>query len=358
MKASEGFLKAMRSSMLFELLRTKPNAFRLLFFIAYTLNRDGSHNLCGSQLGESRVSFKACGLTDAQYRTAKKYLQEKGLAEFETRGEGKGQKTYARLTSTELFDPNIDPKETYMEQRKLPNNNAIVNVNEKSSTHCEQDSCKHPISNGSCNNDAIASRNQHDVDRKNNDEQENKKNKEKRKKLSSQGKELKQSKATEEGLRLAEKLYQSIQLAHPNIKRPTSFDAWGIEIDRIIRIDQKSPERVHEIIEYLPQDSFWCNQVLSGNKLRKQFERLEQSKAEKEMKKSTASGQIASRRDWAKQVCRPIHESNKKAYFAFQDLSMTIGVVGEDEEKYTTIYFSSHGFEEQVENALRKWGLK
>ncbi|OGN61674.1 MAG: hypothetical protein A3F09_03480 [Chlamydiae bacterium RIFCSPHIGHO2_12_FULL_49_11] len=84
MTSSGGFIKLMRSGLGFDLLK-KPHACHLLHCIAMLVNRDGSPNLYGCKIGEARVGFKVCGLTDAQYRAAKKYLQEEGLAEFYTR---------------------------------------------------------------------------------------------------------------------------------------------------------------------------------------------------------------------------------------------------------------------------------
>jgi len=159
-------------------------------------------------------------------------------------------------------------------------------------------------------------------------------------------------------LRLAERLYQSIQLIHPQSKKPSSMNGWALEIDRIMQIDGRSVDAIEEIIDYLPHDAFWCNNVLSGNKLRKQFARLEQAKLESEARKSGTPRGLAPRVDWAKQICRPILETNKNAFFSFDDTFLCIGDERKDEASYTKIFYSSHGFEEQVNNALRKWGLK
>ncbi len=356
MKLSEPFLKLMRSKMAFDLFMTKPNPFRLLLFIAYTLDRDGSPNLYGCKKGESRVGYKICGLTDSEYRVAKQYLQEMGLAEFFTRGKGKGQKAYARLTNTNIFDPNITSKETEITQPNLRNNDAIELSKTFNLSHCKSDNYDHEINARNPINNAIASYNQQDHGCKINKEQENK-SKEPRRKNS----RLKQSSHTQaptESLALAELLYQSIHLIFPNIKKPTDLNGWAMDIERIIRIDKRSYETVKEVIKYLPRDAFWCKNVLSGSKLRKQFEKLEQAKLENEIRRTTSPNRFASEIAWAKQQFRPIFENNRNALFSFEDELVIIGDKRHDQTNYTKIYFSSYGFEDQLDNALRKWGLK
>lgn len=351
MNESVGFLKAMRSPMLVELLTRNPNAFRLLFFIAFTLNRDGSPNPYRCKLGESRVSYKACGLTDAQFRTAKKYLQVAGFAEFFTRGQGKGKKAYAKLSNTQLFDPNIVPKEHLFEQHNQPNCDIIDTSKHSVLSNCVSDNYKSEIDAHHLINNAIVPHN-HQKSEPNINEEQEEKNKEQRKKKSGV------NQPPEHCIELAEKLYQSILLVHPHMKRPATLNGWAHEIERIIRIDGKSKERVQEIIEYLPHDAFWCNNVLSANKLRKQFEKLEQAKLERETRKATSTSRYASKVKWAKQQCGPIHGSDPNAYFEFHETFLVVGDRRRDESTYTKIYFNSNGFEDQLDNALRKRGFK
>ncbi len=62
--------------------------------------------------------------------------------------------------------------------------------------------------------------------------------------------------------------------------------------------------------------------------------------------------------EWAKQQFRPIFESNKNAFFSFQEDFVIIGDKRKEHADYTKVYFSSYGFEDQLDNALRKWGLR
>ena len=62
-------------------------------------------------------------------------------------------------------------------------------------------------------------------------------------------------------------------LLNPNFKLPADNQAL-IDMDRIIRIDKRSPKQILEVIEWLKTSSFWSKNVLSVFKLRTQFERL------------------------------------------------------------------------------------
>lgn len=348
----EGFLKTIRCYPLFDLLLNDRNTFLLLFFIAYTLNRDETPNFYGCQQGESRVSHRGCRFTDSQFRTAKKRLEELGLAIFETRGKGKGRKTYAKLTTIQMFDPNIP---ALFEDNPL-NINAITPSKKNNATLSIRDDCDLNPNSQNLNDSTITPFNQHNPQSKTNDEQEDKK-KEVRKKKSNP-KEACKLQASREGLELAELLFQSILQIFPNRKRPTNLQTWAVDIDRIMSLDGKSFENAKEIIKYLPHDGFWCTNVLSGKKLRIHFDKLEQAKFESEIKKTASPSRFAAKITWAKEQCRPILESNPNAYFEFHDNHVIIGTNQKPFEDYTTIYFSTNGFEDQLDNSLRKWGLK
>jgi hypothetical protein len=62
----------------------------------------------------------------------------------------------------------------------------------------------------------------------------------------------------------------------PNRKLSTNWDdLTRTAIDRMIRIDKREPDQIHRIIEFSQQHDFWWKNILSGDKLRKQFDRLE-----------------------------------------------------------------------------------
>lgn len=97
---SGGWFRAMRTPEAWELNIAAPNAFRLAWVIAYRGQyRDGfnHHNL---KLGEALLGdFKAYGMTQQQYRTAKAQLAQWHFATFRATSRG----TIGKLIATRLF---------------------------------------------------------------------------------------------------------------------------------------------------------------------------------------------------------------------------------------------------------------
>lgn len=54
----------------------------------------------------------------------------------------------------------------------------------------------------------------------------------------------------------------------PNLKN------WASDIDKLIRIDKQKYQLIKDTINFATTDHFWQNNILSGAKLRKQFDRL------------------------------------------------------------------------------------
>ena len=74
--------------------------------------------------------------------------------------------------------------------------------------------------------------------------------------------------------RLAELLLDRIVEGKPDFRRP-ELGPWAGEIDRMIRLDGRSPERIEAVIRWCARDPFWSKNILSAAKLRKHFDRLE-----------------------------------------------------------------------------------
>jgi len=74
--------------------------------------------------------------------------------------------------------------------------------------------------------------------------------------------------------RFAELLAQLIVERKPDFRRP-ELGQWAGEIDRMIRLDGRSPERIEAVIRWCVRDPFWSVNILSAAKLRKHFDRLE-----------------------------------------------------------------------------------
>lgn len=69
----------------------------------------------------------------------------------------------------------------------------------------------------------------------------------------------------------------------PDIRKPR-IEKWEKTIDRMIRLDKKDPGKIEEVIEWVFTDEFWSINILSADKLRKQFDRLELQMTQKALK--------------------------------------------------------------------------
>lgn len=72
---------------------------------------------------------------------------------------------------------------------------------------------------------------------------------------------------------LAEKLCSLIRNRNPGFKKP-NIQKWASEVDKMIRLDKRSPEEIGSVIAWCQADEFWQNNILSTSKLRKQYDQL------------------------------------------------------------------------------------
>lgn len=70
---------------------------------------------------------------------------------------------------------------------------------------------------------------------------------------------------------------------NPNVKGQSWYENAAGAIDKMLRIDKRDPNRIREVIEFCQADNeprngnfCWAKNILSGKKLRKQFDRLEE----------------------------------------------------------------------------------
>lgn len=73
--------------------------------------------------------------------------------------------------------------------------------------------------------------------------------------------------------KLSEFLYNQILNNNPEHKKP-NLDIWSKHIDKMIRVDKRDPNRIEEVIEWCQADDFWYKNILSTEKLRKQYDTL------------------------------------------------------------------------------------
>jgi DNA replication protein DnaD len=73
--------------------------------------------------------------------------------------------------------------------------------------------------------------------------------------------------------RLASYLFKYIKRNNEKAKEP-NMQKWSKQFDYILRIDKRDIEEVKNVIKWCQNDSFWLKNILSPDKLRKQYDRL------------------------------------------------------------------------------------
>jgi len=68
-------------------------------------------------------------------------------------------------------------------------------------------------------------------------------------------------------------LLLNIKKNNPSIKEP-NIQTWASHIDKMIRLDNRSLEDIKLVIDFATKDTFWQANILSTEKLRKQFDQL------------------------------------------------------------------------------------
>lgn len=66
-------------------------------------------------------------------------------------------------------------------------------------------------------------------------------------------------------------IHQNFEFVKPKVGQA---EQWATDIDKINRIDGYSWEVIEAVLKWSQEDSFWKQNIRSGSKLRKQFERL------------------------------------------------------------------------------------
>jgi hypothetical protein len=80
------------------------------------------------------------------------------------------------------------------------------------------------------------------------------------------------SDSTEYGL--AALLLEKILLRLPKFKKP-DIQKWAGEVDRMIRLDDRTPEEITKVIQWCQAETFWRKNILSTSKLREKFDQLQ-----------------------------------------------------------------------------------
>ncbi|NLH40692.1 MAG: hypothetical protein GX448_02540 [Planctomycetes bacterium] len=213
---NHGFIKLNRSPETLELLND-PNAFTLLTVIALRARRTDEFNIHNLKRGQALIGdYKKCGLTHSQYRTAMKHLGRWGLVAFRPTSRG----TIATLLDHRVYDINDSEGDKPVTNERQPDDKRMTtNKNEKNEKNEKKD-------------------------------------------------------AHADAWRLGEVLLGSILESKPDFRRP-SLERWARDMDRLLRLDGRTPERIEAVIRWCRTDPFWSANILSPASLRKHFDRLE-----------------------------------------------------------------------------------
>lgn len=95
---------------------------------------------------------------------------------------------------------------------------------------------------------------------------------------------------------LAEGLYNLISARKDTFKKP-NLQEWARNVDLMIRLDNRDPETIGEVIEWCQLDTFWQNNILSTKKLRIQYDQLE-LKMNSQRKLQRSPKETVSKRVW------------------------------------------------------------
>ena len=115
-----GFVKAMRTEEA-DFLDKYPIANHVMNVIARRARRTKCL-MSGLEIGECFIGHKGLGITEAQYRTAKKQLKDWGLVEFKRGRRATDVGTVAKLLNSKVYDINLDDNNGSSTEEQRKNN--------------------------------------------------------------------------------------------------------------------------------------------------------------------------------------------------------------------------------------------
>jgi len=160
--------------------------------------------------------------------------------------------------------------------------------------------------------------------------------------------------------KLCKHLIEKIQSHGVKFKDPretkTTWNQWRNDMDKLLRIDNHSALEIVSLIDFAHADDFWCQNILCPKKLRKHADKLLLQKAQKE-KKPPKEQREKLNREGAKKIVdilkkNPIHKD-----FLIDCCSTFIELGRRSHPNKVVINYSEHGFQDQLENELRRMDL-
>lgn len=149
----------------------------------------------------------------------------------------------------------------------------------------------------------------------------------------------------------AEYLLATIRKHNPGHKAP-NMKIWLRDMDRLIRIDKRSPKEIKEIIDWLGTDLFWLGNVKDPGKLREKFDQL---KLKSKFANSTKKSSQLENHEHAKKFFK-----SGEIYSGYECniSSQAISFTSLQGQSHMQLAFKENGFLDQFENMCRKLKIK
>lgn len=96
-------------------------------------------------------------------------------------------------------------------------------------------------------------------------------------------------KFTDEDLRFAGEMFKRILVVTPSAKKP-NLENWANTIRLMRESDNRDHTTMWAVFDWANRDSFWCSNILSPDKLRKQFDKLQVKKNETNQPRNATTG--------------------------------------------------------------------
>lgn len=108
-------------------------------------------------------------------------------------------------------------------------------------------------------------------------------------------------------LKLSNLLFSKILERNPKHKKP-SLQKWADDVRKTIELDKRDIEEYHQVLEWSQSHVFWQNNILSTDKIRKQYDKLyiqmtadKQNKQQPQRKPYSKQKRVVEVPDWMKQ---------------------------------------------------------
>lgn len=173
-------------------------------------------------------------------------------------------------------------------------------------------------------------------------------------------KEEEESQLADTRFRLASFLFEKIKSLDPKFKEP-NLEKWSEDFDKLMRIDDRSEKEIESVINWVFENDFWCKNILSAQKLRKQFNQLyismikkKESPQKKEADEAKSKVDMVKRnKDWAIQFLENVKIFDENNYMKVKENGVELKYQG----NWQTIGYLEYGFQDQINGLYLKMSI-